>query len=302
MPNRDDPRGRSGPFRNEFERQAWRREAEGHKPEPGWPERYWRERRVFDEPGPYGGRGPSRPPPERERGGERHMREDDPRHGGQEYGLEGGRNHGYRGGYAFDPSLARSRNFDHDDPGVGQGQAGYGPQARSHDDPEFDPDYLRWRDQQLRAHDRDYAEWRRHQQGQYDEQYRQFRAERREQFGRAFHDWRTQRSAAGGKPDTTVAPGVSGYGDRTGIPGAATPSFGAAKPSGRIEPPGRISGDPAMTQTERQTGQSSAQGSTTTRAVGGSQTPGFGKEPPQVQASADGEREKQRKDDKPPRH
>jgi hypothetical protein len=61
---------------------------------------------------------------------------------------------------------------------------------------EFDPDYTRWRDQQLASHDRDYQEWRRHQQEQYDQEYRTFRAQRRDQFGASFQQWRDQRSGS----------------------------------------------------------------------------------------------------------
>jgi hypothetical protein len=54
----------------------------------------------------------------------------DPRaHDGQEYGLE---SH-HPDARPFDPSLADSPSFDHDDPGVGQGAAGYGPAGQMTD-------------------------------------------------------------------------------------------------------------------------------------------------------------------------
>lgn len=40
---------------------------------------------------------------------------------------------------------------------------------------EFDPDYLRWREARMRAHDRDYQEWRRDRQQRYDAEYRRTR-------------------------------------------------------------------------------------------------------------------------------
>lgn len=40
---------------------------------------------------------------------------------------------------------------------------------------EFEPDYLHWRDEQLRLHDRDYQEWRRRRSRQYDDEYRRGR-------------------------------------------------------------------------------------------------------------------------------
>lgn len=136
-------------------------------------------------------------------------------YGGQEYGVEshGGRAGGGGGaapdpGWGFDRNSDRRRNFDLDDVGSGQSPAGYRyhrepegstsdqRQARTHPDQEFDDDYLRWREEQLRAHDRDYQDWRRDQQRQHDEEYRRFRQERQRNFGRAFHEWRAQRSTA----------------------------------------------------------------------------------------------------------
>lgn len=152
-------------------------------------------------------------------------------YGGQEYGIEthGGFGGGGRQGpgWGFDRDSERRRNFDLDDPGAGQSPAGYGAygqpqQNRSspgqpagqgapgaqHADHEFEPDYLRWREEQMRAHDREYQDWRRDQHRRYDEQYRQFRQERQHHFGRAFHEWRAQRTATG------AAPGAGGADQR----------------------------------------------------------------------------------------
>lgn len=126
-------------------------------------------------------------------------------HGGQEYGIEP---HGYReqivrrrpapprqgsleaGPYGDQP-------MDLHDPGVRQ----FGPPAdyayHPGADIEFEPDYLEWRDEQLRGHDRDYATWRAQQQAKYDAEYRAFRGERRDRFDRSFTDWRSQRDAQG---------------------------------------------------------------------------------------------------------
>jgi hypothetical protein len=119
---------------------------------------------------------------------------------GQEYGMEGAFEGGVRPGWGLERNGDRRRNFDFDDPGAGQSQAGYGEAAQTHPNPEFDADYLRWREQQLRAHDQDYQDWRREQQQRYDDQYRQFRSERQRHFGQAFLDWRSQRDAMGPAP------------------------------------------------------------------------------------------------------
>jgi hypothetical protein len=126
-------------------------------------------------------------------------------YGGQEYGIE---SHHGEAGRGFDRGSERRSNFDYDDPGVGQSQAGYGGRARSHPE-EFDSDYLRWRNEQLRAHDRDYQDWRREQQRRYDEQYRQYRNERQRRFGEAFHEWRSRRILAGGALSATIGGGYS---------------------------------------------------------------------------------------------
>jgi hypothetical protein len=57
---------------------------------------------------------------------------------------------------------------------------------------EFELDYIDWRDDQLRSHDREYAQWRADQQRRYDEEYRTFRSQRRDHFERSFADWRSQ--------------------------------------------------------------------------------------------------------------
>lgn len=59
-----------------------------------------------------------------------------------------------------------------------------------HPHAEFEPEYLQWRDEQLRLHDRDYDAWRRERHRRYDEDYRRFRAHQREGFGGTFEEWR----------------------------------------------------------------------------------------------------------------
>ena len=164
----------------------------------------------------YGGdRGPDRWRRQDERarraGGERRTFEDTARYDygrSPEYAANAGDDLGYG-------SRRHGPDFDPRDPGVQQ----FGPPAdyayRPPAGHEFDPDYLRWRDEQMRAHDRDYAEWRRAQHEQYDNDYRAYHHARREEFGQRFQSWRDSRSAAGGVADTTVSPGVSGYGDKT---------------------------------------------------------------------------------------
>jgi hypothetical protein len=162
-------------------------------------------------------------------------------YGGQEYGME---SHGgdHRGGGA----QARPQDQARGSPG---GQ-------------EFDGAYLRWREEQLRTHDRDYQDWRRYQQEQHDEEYRRFRAERRDTFGRKFLDWREQRTPAAG----------------TGAPEAAQTPTPTAAP-------------PAAAETQAYAGRSAiAGGGAQAGASAGSQAGGaeFNKEPPAVQATSDG--------------
>jgi hypothetical protein len=109
---------------------------------------------------------------------------------GQEYDVEGG------------PARRQGGSGPNDrDTGVEQfGQPAdyaYRPETA---DREFDPDYLNWRQQQLRKHDRDYADWRREQTRKYDDDYWRFRAERQEDFHQRFQDWRAQREAEATAP------------------------------------------------------------------------------------------------------
>jgi hypothetical protein len=152
---------------------------------------------------------------------------------------------------------------------------------------EFDPDYLHWREEQMRGHDRDYHEWRKSQQQSYDEDYRRFRDARREHFGRTFSDWRNQRSMVGGAADTGVAPGVGSYGDRVAMP-TGYDSNAAAKPTGMIESPNAINASPGASQTGGSDGGDRPAGSQ--QAGGADASPEFGKEPSQVRATADGGR------------
>ena len=286
MPNWDDPRGpRHDWDRERWERDRWRRDPLRERTGPA-------ERRAFG----YFGRYPQDPSPAgrryedagsagyartgMERGGSSLEHGGEPyAYGGQEYGVEGHGPRAARGpGWGFGRDAERRRNFDFDDPGVGQSQAGYAAETRSHSDHDFDPDYLRWREDQLRAHDRDYEDWRREQHRQYDEQYRQFRNERQRHFGEAFHEWRSQRSAVGGAADTSVVPGVSGYGDKTARPSPSS----VDKPSGYLDPPGHLSADPALSQR-------GGYGGTLHVGSGGDHTPEFGKEPGPVQAASDGD-------------
>jgi hypothetical protein len=223
--------------------------------------------------------------------------EDRAGYGGQEYGMEGGRDHEMR----REPRRRGGRGDDEREtwrPDVGEpygdlelnprnrGIQEFGPPAdyayHPHAGHEFDPDYLHWRDEQMRSHDRDYQEWRRSQQQSYDEDYRRFRTERREHFGRTFSDWRSQRSPVGGVPDTGVAPGVSGYGAKVGMP-TGYEADASSKPSGTIESPHSMNASPGAGQTG-----GSAEGGLSGRGAGGDASPEFGKEPPQVQAASGG--------------
>lgn len=287
MPNWDDPRGP----RHDQERDHGRREPMRDRPGPGG------ERRAFGEPRSseswardryvrrYDDAGSAGYARDDRRGGESSVSHggEPYAYGGQEYGVESYGGHATGGpGWGLARDGERRRGFDFDDPGVGQSQAGYGAEARSHSEHDFDPDYLRWRDEQLRAHDRDYEAWRRDQHRQYDEQYHQFRTERQRHFGQAFHEWRSQRSAVGGSPDTGIKPGAGGYGDKAS---GYNPAGAYDKPSGYLDPPGHLSTDPVLSQ------RGSPRDGHTAGLVdpSGDRGPEFGKEPSEVQAASDGD-------------
>jgi hypothetical protein len=158
--------------------------------------------------------------------------------------------------------------------------------ARVHPDEGFEPDYLRWRDEQMRGHDLDYRDWRREQHRRYDEQYQQFRSERQRHFGQAFHEWRSQRSLVGGIPDTSIGSsgqGQGGYGDKSAL-GAGYAASSVEKPSGMLDPPGHMAADPALSQTGGPGGDSTLGG-----RGQADRTAEFGKAPPQVQAASEGD-------------
>jgi hypothetical protein len=143
-------------------------------------------------------------------------------------------------------------------------------------------EYLSWRDEQLRGHDRDYAEWRANQHRQYDNDYHQFRGERRHHFGHTFHQWRAQRNLTGGMLATDIAPGLpGGYAGMTAHAGGLTAD--QDRPGGSYEPYSQ--------HTHHGDDQGRAAGS------GGAVDTGseFGKEPPEVQATTDGSRKVDRK-------
>jgi hypothetical protein len=219
--------------------------------------------------------------------------------GGQEYGMEGGRSHdagddrGSRGGgdqretwrpaggAPYGDLELNARNRGVEQYGAPHDYA-YHPEAGH----EFDSDYTRWRDEQLRNHDRDYQEWRKSQHQQYDDDYRRFRAERRDHFGKTFHAWRAQQNLTGGATDTHIEPGKTGD---TGVKTAHAGGFASEsdQPSGRLEPRGALTPSPTLTQ-GAPTGQSGGQSSGAGQSQPESADSEFGKEPPQVQAAADG--------------
>lgn len=217
-------------------------------------------------------------------------------YGGQEYGMEGGRQHRQdnQGQDAQDRGRDRGRGRDERETWRAEGGP-YGdlelnprnrgvqefgpPSDYAYHPPaghEFDPDYVHWREEQMRSHDRDYHDWRHAQQQSYDDDYRRFRSERREHFGRTFQDWRNQRSAVGGVADTSVAPGVSGYGAKVGMPSGYDANQ-SSKPSGMLDPSGG-----GASSSSGGSGSSGASGGT------GDTSPEFGKAPPQVQAASEG--------------
>lgn len=210
-------------------------------------------------------------------------------YGGQEYGIEGhGAGGGYGGGGGFESRRAQT--------------SAYSAPRQAHPDEELDPEYCRWRDEQMSNHDRDYQEWRLHQHRQYDEDYRKFRHERREQFGRTFQDWRSQRTAVGGVPDTAIAAGQSGYGESVAIPGGNY-LHATDRPTGAHDAaPGHLSADPAMQQTGGSASGAANAGPRPAPTGGGAE---FDAEPAQVKAAAGGNdprRDTDKERDKDARH
>ncbi|MDE2486301.1 MAG: hypothetical protein KGO51_02795 [Alphaproteobacteria bacterium] len=307
MANRDQGWGHRG---RHGQHDRWRRDDEHHRAEHDRP---WEER-TFGQAGGLDRRedrdrtGPREP---RWEGGEPWRGEarygarydqDRTGYGGQEYGMEGGREHDRRDdrrasvdrderetwrpdrGEPYGDLELNPRNRGVQEFGPPSDYA-YHPQAGH----EFDPDYLHWREEQMRSHDRDYHDWRRDQRQAYDDDYRRFRDERREHFGRTFQDWRAQRSTADGVRSVTVMPGAGGpsggsggYGADAALPGGyATNS--SDKPSGMPEPFTAMNASPAAGQTG---GQTRAGSDGPSRP--GDSSPEFGKEPPQVQAASGG--------------
>ncbi len=70
----------------------------------------------------------------------------------------------------------------------------------------FDPDYLRWRENELTRHDTAYSDWRKAQASTYDTAYSTWRQSRQDQFAKDFSDWRnTQASATTGQNATAAS-------------------------------------------------------------------------------------------------
>lgn len=284
MANRDQSWGRGGRAGEERWRRDENKSGGGRGPE----------RRSFNDEGGEPWRGESRY-------GARYD-QDRSGYGGQEYGMEGGPGHrttserdrGWRGderetdqreqwspggGEPYGELELNARNRGIQEFGAPHDYA-YHPRAGH----EFDPDYLHWREEQMRGHDRDYHEWRRTQRDRYDEDYRRFRSERREHFGRSFDDWRNQRNVTGGIADTSAQAGVSGYGDKVGMP-SGYDANASDKPSGMIETSGGMNASPGASQGG---GGRGAGGGDASSSGGGDRSPEFGKAPPGVQAAAGG--------------
>jgi hypothetical protein len=299
MPYRDDDRGFGGD-RFGGDRDRWR-EARPSRPAGRDEDRSFERGRFNSDQARYG----SRAGQDRDDYGSGYDRASGGYGHGQEYGMEGGHSRP-------DRSVMDDQGRERWNPaggvpygdvaleGPNRGFEEFGPPAdyayHPHAQPDHDPDYRRWRDEQLKSHDRDYRDWRRAQHAQYDDEYRRFRSERREHFGRTFQDWRSQRSLVGGVPDTGVAPGVGSYGANAATPGGY-PSY--PTPSGMLDPSLNMSGDPVLSQTGgHPTSHSESSSSASTGASAGSTTPEFGKEPSAVQAAADGASTKDRKDER----
>jgi hypothetical protein len=225
-------------------------------------------------------------------------------YGGQAYGMEGGRDHR--------AASERDRDWGGDEretwrPDQGEpygdlelnarnrGVQEFGPPADYAYHPraghEFDPDYLHWRESQMRNHDRDYEEWRRSQHQSYDDDYRSFRSERRERFGETFQAWRSQRNASSGVSPHGVGPET---GDTAKATGHAGGNLGDDRPSGMIEPPGHLTGYGRDADREGPIGAQAAGGPQSGQGgkSGGDKTPEFGREPPPVRAASDGDKQR----------
>lgn len=149
-------------------------------------------------------------------GGPRGYRGFEGGYGGQEYGLGGGGDrYGQGGGQDMGGRSQPRGGGDYD-------RAPYGDQSMPHgsgvsefgaphdyayhpDQHDLDPDYVNWRDQQLRNHDREYHGWRAEQQRKYDDEHRRYRGERRNHFHQTFEEWRQQQQQQAGKQGSEFA-------------------------------------------------------------------------------------------------
>jgi hypothetical protein len=117
--------------------------------------------------------------------------------------------------------------YDQDRTNYGSGwdreQRSYGRGQSGND---LHPEYVTWRNEQLRRHDRDYETWRNDRQRQYDDDYRR----RRNAVGRGVN-YSGASNMSRGMPPQDVDMSSGDYSRRTGG------SFGrSGEPSGRLEP------------------------------------------------------------------
>lgn len=98
---------------------------------------------------------------------------------------------------------------------------------------DYEPDYVRWREERMRGHDREYDEWRRERQRRYDEEYH---ARRRGQHGQASNHWVGERNVSQGMARQDITPETHDYHRRMG----AGFGQGQDRPSGALEPPGAM--------------------------------------------------------------
>jgi len=78
--------------------------------------------------------------------------------------------------------------------------------SKGSDRDDFEPDYRRWRDEQMQALDEDYRQWRR---------------DRRQRFGETFDQWRASRPARSGAAGSHTQPPSEGT--EPGQPDSAPP-------------------------------------------------------------------------------
>ncbi len=123
-------------------------------------------------------------------------------------------------------SFREDAHWDRSDYGPYERYAGP-HESHYHPDGDFHPDYLHWREEQLRMHDRDYHAWREERRRAYDHHYMTGR-------GAGWSGGRHNMSRGMPAQDTGLGVGGSYRPVRSGY------GRGGDEPSGALEPPGAM--------------------------------------------------------------